>query len=52
MPDFLAQGVHFACGIGKEVFPEPEAHSLSEMYEDRAEMMSISECVQQVCPVL
>jgi hypothetical protein len=45
----LAQAVQFAHGIGKEVFPEPEAHTLSDMYEDRAHSITISEFVQQVC---
>lgn len=46
--EFLAQGMHFACSMGKDVFPESEVHALADMYERREAGITVSDFVREV----
>ena len=48
LPEFLAQGTHFACGTGRAVFPEREVHGLADMYEHRDANVTLSDVVRKV----
>ena len=49
LPEFLAQGKHFAAGLGKEVHPEPERYELEAMYGQQHERLTIEQHVNKVC---
>jgi hypothetical protein len=46
--EFLAQGKHFARGLGQSFCPEPEANSLEEMYNLRQDKTTLTAFVKQV----
>jgi hypothetical protein len=46
--EFLAQGMHFARGHGKDFCPEPETISLDEMYNHRPDKTTLTAFVKQV----
>ena len=48
--EFLAQGMHFACSMGKDVYPEAEVHALADMYERREAGITVSDFVHEVRP--
>jgi hypothetical protein len=54
LPDFHSQGKHYACGHGKDVFPEREVYGLAEMYEQQGKPLTILQLANKVhylfCP--
>jgi hypothetical protein len=50
--EFLAQGMHFSRGLGKDFCPEPETNSLDDMYNLRPDKTTLTAFVTQVCMLL